>query len=169
MYGSLGAQIRHYRRLRDMTQEELAKAVGYQTKASINKIEKNQSTVPHDRLEKIASALRVPVSQLLTGDTPPANVPANKIQIPRSPDVVFHKENKDFVEALYSRNDKIGQAFKQFAAVVLEEEQSLSPSENDLLSKYRKLDANSKELLYNMVETLIKQQNAPTINGEGES
>jgi transcriptional regulator with XRE-family HTH domain len=69
MYGSLGAQIRHYRRLRDMTQEELALQAGYQTKASINKIEKNQATVPDDRLKRIASALRVDVS-VLTGGIP---------------------------------------------------------------------------------------------------
>jgi transcriptional regulator with XRE-family HTH domain len=69
MYGSLGAQIRHYRRLRDMTQEELALQAGYQTKASINKIEKNQATVPDDRLKRIASALRVDVS-VLTGGSP---------------------------------------------------------------------------------------------------
>ncbi len=63
-YGSLGAQIRHFRRLRDMTQEELALQAGYQTKASIAKIEKNQATVPEDRLQKIANALRVDVPTL---------------------------------------------------------------------------------------------------------
>lgn len=168
MSSTLGENIRHYRRLRDMTQEELARAAGYQTKASINKIEKNQSTVPHDRLEKIANALRVPISNLLSGEIP--NVPARKIHIPRTPDIVFHQENKDFIEALYSRNDKIGQAFQQFAAVVLNEEQSnaLSPSESDIVNKYRRLDANSKELLHNMLNTLV-QQNAPTTkSNEGE-
>lgn len=168
MSSTLGENIRHYRRLRDMTQAELAREAGYQTKASINKIEKNQSTVPHDRLEKIANALRVPVNNLLNGEVP--NVPARKIRIPHPSDIVFHQENKDFIEALYSRNDKIGQAFQQFAAVVLNEEQSnaLSPSESDIVSKYRRLDANSKELLHNMLNTLV-QQNAPTTkSNEGE-
>lgn len=173
MYGTLGAQIRHYRRLREMTQAELAKAVGYQTKASINKIEKNQSTVPYDRLKKIASALRVPISQLLTGDNPPppTNISTKEIPDPSSYDVVFHKKNNDFIETLYSRNDKIGKAFKEFAAVVLNEEQEnqLSPSENILIDKYRTLNASSKQLILSMLDTLIKQQNAPTANGEGES
>ena len=61
---SIGERVRHYRRLKDMTQEELAIQVGYQAKASINKIEKNMATVPHDRLVKIASALGVSTSDL---------------------------------------------------------------------------------------------------------
>ena len=61
----VGQNIRKYRRFRDMSQKELAKAVGYATKSSINKIEAGEASVPISRLTQIANALRVPLQALM--------------------------------------------------------------------------------------------------------
>jgi transcriptional regulator with XRE-family HTH domain len=61
----VGQNIRKYRRFRDMSQKELAKAVGYATKSSINKIEAGDASVPIPRLTQIANALRVPLQALM--------------------------------------------------------------------------------------------------------
>ena len=61
----VGQNIRKYRRFRDMSQKELAKAVGYATKSSINKIEAGEASVPIPRLNQIANALRVPLQALM--------------------------------------------------------------------------------------------------------
>ena len=74
MDNTLGSQVRFYRRLRDMTQVELAIAAGYKTKSSINKIERNEVDVPLERLEKIANALRVNKEALLGVGTYQKNI-----------------------------------------------------------------------------------------------
>jgi transcriptional regulator with XRE-family HTH domain len=125
MYGSLGAQIRHYRRLREMTQEELALAVGYSTKASINKIEKNQSTVPHNRLVQIAKVLDVPIGNL-TGEG--KYVPQRKIlnrNYESTKNVNIDNDLSNDVETykkyinLMKGNDDISKAFRQFASAIV--------------------------------------------------
>ena len=57
----VGNNIRRFRRYRDMSQRELAEAVGYATKSSMNKIEAGETSVPIPRLTEIAKVLRVPL------------------------------------------------------------------------------------------------------------
>lgn len=60
-----GDRIRILREDRRMTQEELAKAVGYKTRSSIAKIETGESDPPQKMLKKIADALGVIPAELL--------------------------------------------------------------------------------------------------------
>lgn len=146
MYGSLGAQIRHYRRLRDMTQEELALQAGYQTKASINKIEKNQATVPDDRLKRIASALRVDVS-VLTGDSP----------APIEEELANYAYNStsDTAKAL---RDHLMSAMK-----LLDQEHG----ESEIEAKFNRLTPPNQKSVMDMIDFLLAQQKAPSVKGEG--
>lgn len=61
---NVGERIRKLRKLRGMTQEELAQKVGYKSKASVNKIELER-IVPLKRLLPFAKALDVDVNYLL--------------------------------------------------------------------------------------------------------
>lgn len=54
---TVGERIAARRKELNMTQEELAKKLGYKSKSSINKIELQWSNVPLSKLERIAAAL----------------------------------------------------------------------------------------------------------------
>ncbi|MBQ7727254.1 MAG: helix-turn-helix transcriptional regulator [Clostridia bacterium] len=61
----IGEKIRYYRRLSNMSQEELARKIGYTTencRSTINKMEQGKSDIPASRLKLIASALGVDVT-----------------------------------------------------------------------------------------------------------
>ena len=152
MYGSLGAQIRHYRRIKEMTQGELARQVGYQTKASISKIEKNQATVPHDMLVKISNALNVDID-ILTGrkkdDGEVAPPPAEAIA------QYAYNSTSDTAKAL---RDHLLSAMK-----LLEQQ----PQASDIADKYNRLTpANQKSVMALIDSMLLQQQKAHPIGDE---
>jgi transcriptional regulator with XRE-family HTH domain len=60
-----GRRLRQLRRERDMTQEELAEMVGISTDFLSN-VERGINAPSFENLEKIAKALRVPVSDLFS-------------------------------------------------------------------------------------------------------
>ena len=66
----IGNRIKHYRELRNMTQEELAQKVGYVNKSSIYSIEKGMAAVPYDKLTAIAKVLNVSEFVLRYGENP---------------------------------------------------------------------------------------------------
>ena len=53
----IGKKIKDLRELKNLSQEELAKAVGYKTRSSINKIELGKTNLSQSRITKIAKAL----------------------------------------------------------------------------------------------------------------
>ncbi len=62
---TVGERIAARRKELHMTQEELAQKLGYKTKSSINKIERDASGVPMDRVEDIAEALQCDAGYLM--------------------------------------------------------------------------------------------------------
>lgn len=152
MYGSLGAQIRHYRRIKEMTQEELARQVGYQTKASISKIEKNQATVPHDMLVKISNALNVDID-ILTGRKKDDGVEA-----PPPTEAVF--------QYAYNSTSDTAKALKEHllsAMKLLEQQQPKS----DIEKKFGQLTpANQKSVMALIDSMLLQQQKAHPIKSD---
>jgi transcriptional regulator with XRE-family HTH domain len=121
-----------------MTQEELALQAGYQTKASINKIEKNQATVPDDRLKRIASALRVDVS-VLTGDSPAPTEEALA--------TYAYNSTSDTAKAL---RDHLMSAMK-----LLEAEQR---EESEVSAKFKRLTPANQTIVMTMIDTMLAQQ-----------
>ena len=63
----IGNRIEQKRTEKGMSQEELAAKVGYKSRSSINKIEKNVQRPKADDLPKIAMALDTSVDYLLNG------------------------------------------------------------------------------------------------------
>lgn len=108
MDNTLGSQVRFYRRLRDMTQVELAIAAGYKTKSSINKIERNEADVPLERLEKIANALRVNKEALLGVGTCQENI------VQQTPVM------QDMQQLVKQQNERIAQLEKEQAELRLD-------------------------------------------------
>lgn len=62
---SLGRKIRELRETKGMTQDDLAKAVGYKTRSSIAKIESDESDPSQKMLLKLANALEVSPADLI--------------------------------------------------------------------------------------------------------
>ena len=71
---SLGANIRAARERLNMTQEELAKKLGYKSRSSINKIESGENDIPQSKVMEFAKALGVTVMDLL-GPTAADTIP----------------------------------------------------------------------------------------------
>ena len=67
---SLGENIRRRRLELGLSQQQLADALGYKTRSSIAKIEKNGSSISEDKLATMANALKTSVSYLVTGQAP---------------------------------------------------------------------------------------------------
>ena len=62
---NIGERIRRRREELDMTQDELARAAGYKSRSSINKIEIDGRGLPQDKIADIAKALKVTPSYLM--------------------------------------------------------------------------------------------------------
>lgn len=60
-------RIRELRAIRDMTQEELAKKLGYSSRGSISRIESDERSIPMKMIPKIADALDVSEEYLMFG------------------------------------------------------------------------------------------------------
>ena len=67
---SLGENIKRRRLELGLSQQELADALGYKTRSSIAKIEKNGSSISEEKLATLANTLQTTVTYLVTGQTP---------------------------------------------------------------------------------------------------
>ena len=65
---SLGENIRRRRIQLHLSQQELADALGYKTRSSITKIEKDETALTQDKLLSLANALQTTGNHLLSGD-----------------------------------------------------------------------------------------------------
>ena len=61
----IGDRIKHRRIELDMSQDELARRLGYKSRSSINKIEKDASGLPQTKIAAIASALQTTPSYIM--------------------------------------------------------------------------------------------------------
>ena len=64
---TLGENIRNRRIKLHLSQQELADALGFKTRSSITKIEKNKSNLPQNKLFALANILNTTVDHLITG------------------------------------------------------------------------------------------------------
>ena len=80
---SLGENIRAARERLNMTQDELAKKLGYKSRSSINKIESGENDIPPSKVIDFAKALDVTVMDLL-GPTAADAVPPGFLPLPET-------------------------------------------------------------------------------------
>jgi len=67
---TFGDNVRNIRKEKGMTQEELAQALGYKDRSSVNKIEKNVAQIPQETIQRLADVLGVPVAKLFADAEP---------------------------------------------------------------------------------------------------
>jgi transcriptional regulator with XRE-family HTH domain len=181
----VGQNIRKYRRFRDMSQKELAKAVGYATKSSINKIEAGDASVPIPRLTQIANALRVPL-QALMENIPDDGMPYEDYSTTevastnQSNELEFVVQNRiEYMEIgelknhIDSEMDKMEQSYKFLATFVEKAEAEINAlkkqevQNGEFMKKYNRLTAENKHTLNAMLDTmLMAQKNTAQAGGE---
>ena len=72
---SLGTNIRKRRYELNLSQQELADAMGYKSRSTIAKIESGENDVTQSKLRRFAQVLETTVETLLSGDSPAAPLP----------------------------------------------------------------------------------------------
>lgn len=88
----IGDRIKKRREALGMTQEELAKKVGYKSRSSINKIELNENDIPQSKIIEIAKALNIKPSVLMFGSDDVKEAPSD-------PPIKFPAQFTDPVQA----------------------------------------------------------------------
>ena len=78
----VGERIKTYREGLNMSQEELAKRLGYSSKTSISKIELGEASVPTSKIHDFARVLNTTVDELLAlNDVESERIKQNAIEI----------------------------------------------------------------------------------------
>jgi transcriptional regulator with XRE-family HTH domain len=155
---------------------------GYKSRSSINKIEKGITMVTLPQAQKIANALGVTIETIVPSlkhtktyyktdisaqkETSEQNNDANDLVIDEQKNAYVSKEK--MFKHLFNRNDDIGKAFSRLAYAMAkiekmrQEEKEVNDIEKEALNKIRKLTPNNRQLLFNMMDTLLAQQKAPS-------
>lgn len=89
----LGRRIRLCRENMNMSQETLAKMLGYKSKSSINKMESGINDIPQSTLKRIAEILHTTPTFLIDGDTPDSAKPIYLHDLLESSQVMFFSKN----------------------------------------------------------------------------
>lgn len=155
---TIGEAIKERRLELGMTQDELAKKVGYKSRSSINKIELSRD-IPLNRLKIFADALDISPSVLigLTRNSKEKQLDDQLIldDFPYpEPDVNFannllHQLDDDDLVKIETRmqgmlaSDKYSST--AFTSVPMRTQEKLTPDEHNLLTAYRSLDDEAKE------------------------
>ena len=83
---TIGQYIRRIRIDKGLTQDELAKLMGYSNRSTINKIESGAHNIDHEKILKFAYMLKVPAGYLLTGEK---NYKTNRMILTTIEDCVY--------------------------------------------------------------------------------
>ncbi len=89
----LGQRIRLCRENMNMSQETLAKLLGYKSKSSINKMESGINDIPQSTLKRIAEILHTTPTFLIDGEEPESAKPIYLHDLLQSSQVMFFSKN----------------------------------------------------------------------------
>lgn len=104
----IGERIRQRREELGMTQDELARAAGYKSRSSINKIEVDGRGLPQNKIVDIAHALRVTPSYLMGWE--------------ELPDAIYIAEQELLIEKVLMLNKEHQEVLKYFVDSLLEKQ-----------------------------------------------
>lgn len=140
---TIGERIRARRKELNMTQDELAQRLGYKSRTSVNKIEKNVLKLQIDKVVKIAQALNTTPDYILGEEEKTKDEldqGAHKIKITKSDGKIIVFDTSAIVKAINK------------ALEILNE-----PAQNKVLDYINDLKENNKNLR-NFVENLPKNK-----------
>lgn len=121
----IGQRIRERRLDLNMTQEELAKALNYKSKSTINKIELGKNDIPLSKVVEFANALHTSVSYLMEWtDDPSPHDGEERIDYDKAFSPYFAKLITSFpiIELVKSMDEEQEKRLMSYARFLLSEE-----------------------------------------------
>lgn len=116
-----GTRIKKLRLEHGMSQEELAKRLGYSHKSAINKIELNINGVPSSKIVMLSKIFGVSISYLLCDDE----------HKPRTESVCLSPDEKNVILA-YRAHPEMQDAVNRLLGIEKQPEKKLSPTVSDI-------------------------------------
>lgn len=139
---TIGERIRVRRKELKMTQDELARLLGYKSRTSVNKIEKNVLKLQVDKVTQIARALQTTPDYILGREEKPKEEQptCNRIRIKKRDGTVIEFDSTKLIEAI---NKALGNLNE--------------PAQNKVLNYIEDLQENRKNLR-NFIENMQKHK-----------
>ena len=104
--GKIGDRIKERREYLKMSQDDLAKKLGYKSRSSINKIERDASGLPQSKIVAIANALNTTPAYIMGWES---DKPSTSKKIDAATDVLIRmetdKQYSELVLTLYKMDD----------------------------------------------------------------
>lgn len=137
-----GQNLKRLRLERGMSQDELAKALGYTNRSSINKIEVGRSSVPTEKITLLAQILNVSPLELFRDDSEPVITIGDKplFKVDFSVQRFLMRSTEAYEEA----EEPVGDLY--------------DPEEEDayqLIENYEQLDDGQKQMVQAYVQALL--------------
>lgn len=137
-----GQNLKRLRLERGMSQDELAKALGYTNRSSINKIEVGRSSVPTEKITLLAQILNVSPLELFRDDSEPVITISDKpsFKVDFSVQKLLWRSMAAYEEA----EEPVGDLY--------------DPEEEDayqLIENYEQLDDGQKQMVQAYVQALL--------------
>lgn len=154
-----GKNLKRLRTEKGLSQEELAHALGFKNRSSINKIEIGRSNIPTDKIQKTAEVLGISPLALFKADD---DIEALINELP-----VLDEEDLDALHAVTSAYKSAPPALEEYTRSrgVIKKNQPEYASPNDiiypnnkLLETYKKLSPNSQDELEKYAEFLLAKE-----------
>lgn len=137
-----GQNLKRLRLERGMSQDELAKALGYTNRSSINKIEVGRSSVPTEKITLLAQILNVSPLELFRDDSEPVITISDKP--PFKVDFSVQRFLMRSMAAYQEAEEPVGDLY--------------DPEEEDayqLIENYEQLDDGQKQMVQAYVQALL--------------
>lgn len=128
----IGERIKHRRELLGLSQDELAKKVGYKSRSSINKIETDGRGLPQSKIVAFAKALETTPAYLMGWDELPANGIIKELSYLKESFQDFPKTSKDAINSK-EISDAIDKIMNMNNAILNSPRTTWTFSENEVL------------------------------------
>lgn len=152
-----GKNLKRLRMEKGLSQEELARALGFKNRSSINKIEIGRSNIPTDKIQKTAEVLGVSPLVLFQIDGEEIKGMIDELSLVDKEDMEAIKAAS---EAHGSMPDLTEEYFSTRTRSVIRNDQPEYIFPNSIIDTYKKLSLSSKRELEKYAEYLLaKEQN----------
>ena len=105
----IGERIKQRREQLEMSQDELARRLGYKSRSSINKIENDASGLPQSKIAAIAAALQTTPSHIMGWEEDKTKQPTTS---------ELSNKKKDFIKRVEAMSDEQLDRLEQILALV---------------------------------------------------
>ena len=118
---TIGDRIKARRLELDMSQDELARLVGYKSRSSINKIEKGENDIPQSKIAAFAAALETTPEYLMGWDSSTPEPSPSYYVDPETAELADRLKNQPGMRMLFDASRKASPKDLEIAANLLKQ------------------------------------------------